>query len=467
MFDEQSLRSAIQGIVQIDRGGAVTVTDAPRLRTSAIEALARHAIFAEKPEVRDASRWLIRKAGEAVGVMSASILPLYKARGRGECGGFTVPAINIRTLTYDVARAALRAAKRIDAGPVVFEIARSEIRYTEQRPAEYAAAVTAAAIREDFRGPLFIQGDHFQVSASAFYKGDREKELAALRALIEEALTAGFLNIDIDSSTLVVLDRPTIDAQQEENCRVAAELTAHVHTHAPAGVGISIGGEIGEVGGKNSTVEELRAYMRGYRKHLEAISPGAEGISKISVQTGTSHGGIPLPDGTVAKVAVDFDTLRELSILARKEFGMAGAVQHGASTLPEELFGKFPDVETAEIHLATGFQNQIYDHPAFPSALRTEMYGHLAKAHADERKSGMSDQQFYYKTRKQAFGPFKRAMWDLPAATRDAISASLEGTFADIFSRLRLQGTRAVVDRFVKPTPTTPRLEEYAAKVLA
>ncbi len=467
MFDEQSLRSTIAGVVQIDRAGAVTVNDPTRLRAAVAEALARHAIFADKAEVRDASRWLLRKAGEAVGVMSASILPLYKARGRGECGGFTVPAINIRTLTYDVARAACRAAQKLDASAVVFEVARSEIRYTEQRPPEYAAAVTAAAIREDFRGPLFIQGDHFQVSAAAFYKGDREKELAALRALIEEALAAGFLNIDIDSSTLVVLERPTIDAQQEENCRVAAELTAHVHKHEPAGVKVSIGGEIGEVGGKNSTVEELRAYMRGYRKHLDEIAPGSEAISKISVQTGTSHGGVPLADGTIAKVAVDFDTLRELSILARKEFGMAGAVQHGASTLPEDLFGKFPEVETAEIHLATGFQNQIYDHPQFPRELRDEMYAHLAKAHADERKAGMSDQQFYYKTRKQAFGPFKRKMWDLPASVRDAIGADLERTFDNIFTRLRIHGTHAVIDRFVKPTPTAPRLAEHLAAILA
>src|SRR4029079_6426940 len=107
------------------------------------------------------------------------------------------------------------------------------------------------------------------------------------------------------------------------------------------------------------------------------------------------------------RCAFNFETRRELSHIARKEYGMAGAVQHGASTLPEDLFGKFPDVETAEIHLATGFQNLIYDHPPFPRELRDEMYAHLAKAHADERKAGMSDQQFYYKTRKQAFGPFK------------------------------------------------------------
>jgi len=465
MFDESSLRNAIRGVVQIDSQGTVTVTNEQRLRTGVVEQLARHAVFAEKPEVRDASRWLIRRLGEAVSVSSASILPLYKARGRGECNGFTVPAINIRTLTYDVARAACRAAKRLDSGALVFEIARSEIRYTEQRPAEYAAAVTAAAIQEDFRGPLFIQGDHFQVSASAFYKGDREKELSALRALIEEAIAAGFLNIDIDSSTLVVLDHPTIDAQQDENCRIAAELTAHVHRHAPAGVTVSIGGEIGEVGGKNSTVEELRAYMRGYRRHLDRVASGSEGISKISVQTGTTHGGIPLPDGTIAKVAVDFDTLREMSLVARREFGMAGAVQHGASTLPEELFGKFPEVETAEIHLATGFQNLVYDHPRFPTELRDEMYHHLAHAHADERKAGMSDQQFYYKTRKQALGPFKCRLWDLPVEVRDAIGSDLERTFVDMFTRLRLQGTRALVNRLVKPLPTTPPLTARLAAV--
>jgi fructose/tagatose bisphosphate aldolase len=467
MFDEQSLRSEIDHVVRIDRGGTVTVSDPGRLRDGVVERLVRHAVFAEKPEVRDASRWLIRRLGEAVGVTSASILDLYKARGRGECGGFTVPAINIRTLTYDVARAAMRAAKKLDAGAVVFEIARSEIRYTEQRPAEYSAAVTAAAIQEDFRGPLFIQGDHFQASASAFYKGDREKELAALRALIEEALAAGFLNIDIDSSTLVVLDRPTIDAQQEENCQIAAELTAHVLRHTPAGVEVSIGGEIGEVGGKNSTVEELRAYMRGYRRHLDRVAPGAFGISKISVQTGTTHGGLPLPDGTIAKVAIDFDTLRELSVVARREFGMAGAVQHGASTLPEELFGKFPEVETAEIHLATGFQNLTYDHPRFPAELRQAMYEYLARAYADERKAGMSDQQFYYKTRKQAFGPFKRQMWDLPIDVRAALGADLERTFGDIFSRLRIKGTRALVERYVRPVPTTPPLAESVAALLA
>jgi hypothetical protein len=58
-------------------------------------------------------------------------------------------------------------------------------------------------------------------------------------------------------------------------------------------------------------------------------------------------------------------------------------------------------------------------------------------------------------------------MWDLPTATRDAISADLERAFDNIFARLRIHDTRKIVDTFVKPTPTTPRLPEQLAAVLA
>ena len=57
------------------------------------------------------------------------------------------------------------------------------------------------------RGPLFIQGDHVQTNAKKYNSPDRDKELDALRALIKEEIAAGFYNIDIDTSTLVDLDK--------------------------------------------------------------------------------------------------------------------------------------------------------------------------------------------------------------------------------------------------------------------
>ena len=138
---------------------------------------------------------------------------------------------------------------------------------------------------------------------------------------------------------------------------------------------MSVGGEIGEVGGKNSDVHELHAYMKGYNAMLKQRGNYARGISKISVQTGTAHGGFINADGSVRKdVKIDLTTLEELSRVARKEYGLGGAVQHGASTLPPDAFDAFPRVGACEIHLATDFQNMVYEHPSFPADLKAQMY---------------------------------------------------------------------------------------------
>src|SRR6476660_10628916 len=126
-----------------------------------------------------------------------------------------------------------------------------------------------------------------------------------IRRACRLAIDAGYRNIDIDSSTLVDLSKATRDEQQRDNYLRAAELTALIRSLETDGVTVSVGGEIGEVGKKNSTEDELRAYLAGYRRELDGLSPGAIGISKVSVQTGTSHGGVPLPDGSVAEVKLD------------------------------------------------------------------------------------------------------------------------------------------------------------------
>ena len=224
---------------------------------------------------------------------------------------------------------------------------------------------------------------------------------------------------------------------------------------------VSIGGEIGEVGKANSTEEELRAYLDGYRARLDAIAgPGTIGLSKVSVQTGTSHGGVPLPGGGVAEVKLDFGTLERLSAVCRS-YGLAGAVQHGASTLPDELFHNFPKVETAEIHLATGFQNLLYDHPAFPRELLDAITGWCHANAADERGPDDTDEQFVYKTRKKALGPNKRALWELP--TKDQILADQSKKLRVLFEQLAVTGSKAMVDRYVsapvrhRPAPASLR----------
>ena len=425
----------------------VTVVDESVLAGERLDALVAQAIFGE-PAERDYARWLIWEIGQHVGVRPASIHELYIARGRGEVKGFTVPAMNIRAMTYHTARAIFRTAKRLDAGAFILEIARSEIAYTDQRPAEYVAVMIAAALREGYRGPVFIQGDHFQVNHKK-YAADPVAEVDNVKKLADEAIAAGFYNIDVDTSTLVDLSRPDLAEQQRLNYEECAQITAYIRSKEPPGVTISIGGEIGEVGTENSTVPELRAFMDGYNDALGRVARGAAGLSKISVQSGTSHGGVVLADGSIAEVSLDLNTLEELSKVAREDYGLAGAVQHGASTLPDTAFNNFPRTETAEIHLATNFQNMLYDH--LPAALREEMYGWLRANANDERKATDTDEQFFYKTRKKAIGPFKRRLWELDEATKAKLATAYDEKFAFLFTQLGIGGTKAAVRRTVKP----------------
>ena len=443
------LRRGWEGILDISQND-VRVLDESRLQKSLIDDLIFTAVFSPQQELREAARWLIRRAGAAIGILSASIQAFYEAMGRKEVKGFTVPAINIRAFTYHFSQAILRATMKGKVGPVLFEIARSEIDYTQQRPAEYTAAVTAAAIKTGYRGPLFIQGDHFQVNAKK-YTADPAKEVKAVKDLIWEAIDAGFYNIDVDTSTLVDLSKPTVKEQQYLNYSLAAELTTMIRDLEPAGVTVSVGGEIGEVGGKNSTVEELRAFMDGYLEDLRKSGESVKGISKMSVQTGTTHGGVPLADGAVAKVKLDFETLEKLSEVARVDYGLSGAVQHGASTLPNEAFDRFPAIGTAEIHLATGFQNIIYDSPNLPEVLRKQIYDYLKINMATERKETDTDEQFLYKTRKKGFGPFKKELWHLPVETLTAIGQELENQFSFLFTKLNVNNTADIVRKYVKP----------------
>jgi fructose/tagatose bisphosphate aldolase len=463
------LLASLDGTARI-AGSRLEVTDANRFRSEVIDRLVFDAVFDADEATRDAARWLIWSASQALGCGSASIHELYMARGRGEFPptAFTVPAVNVRAAAYLTARQAFSAALERDAGAVIFEIAKSEMAYTDQRPAEYTAVILAAAIRTGWVGPVFLQGDHFQFNATK-WAADPGDEMSGLKQLSSEAVAAGFLNVDIDSSTLVDLSQPTAADEQRVNVANTVELTALIRSIEPDGVTIGIGGEIGEVGKSNSTEGELRAYLDGYFGSLHGS--GLPGISKVSIQTGTSHGGVVLPDGSVAQVKIDFGTMQRLSTIAREEYGLAGAVQHGASTLPEEAFHHFPTNGTAEIHLATGFQNILYDEGGLPHALRAEMMAWCIANCADERKPDETDEQFLYKTRKKAIGPFKRALWTLPPDAQEQIGANLHIKFGLLFDKLGIRGTRSLVDRFIKipdlPRPLPAALGGEESKVVA
>jgi hypothetical protein len=290
-----------------------------------------------------------------------------------------------------------------------------------------------AALREGFRGPVFIQGDHFQVNHKKFAV-DPKAEVGAVKQLALEAITAGFYNIDVDTSTLVDLSKPDLAEQQRLNYETCVDITSYIRELEPKGVTISVGGEIGEVGTQNSTVHELRAFMDGFNRTLAARSAGAPGLSKISVQSGTSHGGVVLPDGSIADVALDLDTLAQLSKIARDEYGMAGAVQHGASTLPDGAFNTLPTYRDRR----DPSRHELPEH-AVRSPARMRCGRRCTTGCATTRRTSASR-----RTRTSSFStrpeegarPFKRRLWDLSDDVKAAVAKAYDTKFEFLFTQL-------------------------------
>ena len=423
-----------------EQNETVSILDENELKNTFIDKLVYTAVFGVE-DVKEYARSLIRKIAAASHIYPASMQALYTAIGNDNIiPAFTVPAMNIRTLTYDTTRLIFRMAKEKQIGPFILEISRGEMDYTAQRPDEYACVILAAAIKEGFTGSVFLQADHSQFSIPR-YAEDPSGERGRLMQLIDQVIAAQFYNIDIDASTLVDLSKENLDEQQRANYENTAILTKYIRDNQPKGVMISIGGEIGHIGERNSTVADFEAFMIGYLSRIDQ----QPGISKVSVQTGTSHGGIPLADGTMAKVTVDFSVLETISTIAREKYQIAGTVQHGASTLPDELFDQFPKNKTVEIHLATGFQNIVYNN--MPQELRDEIFAWVENNLQKEREAGWNREQFIYKARKKALGPFKRQLWTLSQEDKQPILDALENMLQIHFEKLGIFGTRRVVEK--------------------
>jgi len=385
---------------------------------------------------------ILEKEAQKKDIWFDSTQKLYEAIALGKVSGFTVPAINIRTFTFDTACILFRLMKEKKVGASIFELARSEAKYTDQPMPEYATVVKAAAIAEGYKGPVFVQGDHFQIKAEKYFDPQKQgEELTALMELIRDSINAGVYNIDIDASTLVKLDSPDLRTQQIHNYKTTAEMTKFIRAIEPKGITVSVGGEIGEIGGKNSTQEEFRAFIKGYK----ALLPGGmKGIIKVSVQTGAAHGGIILPDGSRADIKLDLEVLQKISEEAKK-YSLAGTVQHGASTLPEKYFSMFPEKKCIEVHLATAFQDIVYNH--LSEELREKMYAYCRQNCAEERKPNDTDEQFLMKTRKKALGPFKKELWNLPEDIKSRIVEALEVKFTTTFEKLGVCGTKEIIER--------------------
>lgn len=387
-----------------------------------------------------------------------SIAPIYFARGKNELPhNFTIPAFNLRGLTYQTAQTIFNQAKKQNVGLFIFELARSEMNYTDQPPAVYASNILAAAIKTNWHQPIFIQCDHFQAKKDD--SGNiKAGEVDAIKKLINQAINAGFYNVDIDGSPLI-RHSENLTEQQTDNAKYVAEIANFIRQIQPQGITISLGGEIGEIGSQhNSTNQDISAFMDLF---LANFATDKAGLSKLAVQTGTSHGGVVDAQGNVVRAEVAFDNIKQMSVFCRDNYGMGGVVQHGASTLNKEEFAKFPESEAIEIHLATGLQNTIFNHPSFPAELLTEIYDWIDQDLQSEKKEGQTQQQFHYKMLKKSWKQFKQQMFTLSSEVIEPIMFTLAEKFEFYFNTLGVINSDKIVKQLIKPIKIKHKLQDY------
>jgi hypothetical protein len=153
-----------------------------------------------------------------------------------------------------------------------------------------------------------------------------------------------------------------------------------------------------------------------------------------------------------------------------REFGWAGSVQHGASTLPPDAFSLFPKHGAVEVHLATGFQNILYEHAFKVEGLQSKVERFLVDNFTGEWKEGKTFVQFAYSTRKKVLGPMKHTFWTLPEGIRAAAAEELYDQFAFLFDQLGVKDTQDLVAEYVTDHdfhPPFPREGQVAGKPAA
>ena len=402
--------------------------------------------FSDNQEVKSLSEQIIKQIAFLKGIKLCSIYSIYQARAKNKYRNISVPAFNFRTLTYESAQRLFKVAKKNKVALFIVELAASEIKYTNQSLEEYISVILAAALKQNFSGCLFFQGDHFSFKEMN-YKKDPDKEMQRVKDLTLQAIKAGFYNIDIDASDLV--DENCINPQ-ELNASLSAEMTNFIRKVQPKDIMVNIGVEVSQIGGKDTSFKDIEMFMKVYQEKLSEFGlRDNQGTFKIGIQNRSAHGGIVLPDGSLKKIKIDFSFLRKLNALIQEKYKLAGVVQHGASTLENKVLKKFPKSQVIEVHLATRFQNLIFDSPYFPNSLREEIYQWLKENKKDEWSSEWTEKQFIYKMRKKALGHFKKQIRNIDDSAKEKILSSLEREFEFFFKSFNVNKSQELVSKYL------------------
>ncbi len=440
----EAVKNLVAEVCDVADNSITKILNQERVVNEVVYTLQFNATTSEVHEVKQAAIYWIHQIARALSIRPSSNCNFYDQKANGEHQFFTVPAINSRMVTFHTVRAAVRAAETLGLPHIIFELALSEVGYTAQQKDEYVALVKAAYISLGLSNQdMYLQADHYQLDPKK-YAADATKEMQRLKDAITKAIENEVYNIDIDASKFETADPTKSDREnQSENARLTAELFHFIRQYEQAHslpCTISIGGEVGEVGGENTKFPQVNAYLNLLHEHARELgSENAKGLSKVSINVGSAHGGFRGPDGKpLESVPLDFTAHHDVFMKGVDPANPGKhvlSVQHGASTLPKQYFALFPAMHVAEIHLATGFQDVVWDVvESQDPQLFQKMKNLVLEKYGDKVASYETQAVGLVKERKNITQYIKRDL--LISSAIPAIEQALEKEFSTIFNSL-------------------------------
>lgn len=348
-----------------------------------------------------------------------------------------VMAANIR-ITHST-RGIMMAAKELDAA-VIFEIAKSEIGYTAQRPKEFYDMIVKTAQELEFDVPYVIHGDHITI------KENTPEAVKGGEDLIKEEIAAGFTSYAIDASHNFDVEAATVAEQLADNIDITTKLAGLI----PEEAGLEV--EVGEVGKVDKkTGEKALTSVEEAETFVKAIKDAGFSPNLLATNNGTAHGNIYDASGNIVEqVGIDIDRTKAIAD-AIAPYGVFVA-QHGITGTPLNLMHLLIGAGVFKGNVGTNWQNIALETMPADLVARMEEWT-LSSKHAEKmkaKKPRISEKELCGKNIKHSIKEFKKEIDSLPADAVAKVDEASKASAMGFFKAFKAEGTASKVRKFIE-----------------
>lgn len=431
------LSDTIKGCLQV-QNGQVSFLDQGKATGTLTDRLVYNSVFHPDTQIKATSRWLIKAMARASQIFPASISGIFEFSKHQGARNLTLPVFQITAFSYTMARSIFRAARENNACAFIFEIDSNQIFHGNQTSGEFSTIVSAAAIREKYKGPIFIQGDYISFHGED-YQQNPTQEKSRLKNLINEAIKSGLYNLWMDSSEDIPPRGVGGEKNQNSKAPLFAELTDSVRILEPKGIDISLGCQINPFQESGFKKKDIREFMEQYQAKLQSLNPGAKGISKLGFSPERNSLATQPIGAPYEPEPLDPNTLIGLSKFANEEYGLMGRINLKPSDSSQNNLKRFSKIGNAEIHVPLEYHTLMINHHDFPSEFKDELNFNFPNPLEEEKtQSPLSHKPFRV---------FKEKLWTLPEPLQQDISKDLETQVSSLLKALQIDHTQEMVFR--------------------